>query len=389
MDSWNDIDDQDPDASGQASIEMERSGFRISLSWNPLTGELTVEDPTENWDWGLDRLLPPLCPLDEALTVQLPVHASQSLQCRTAHQAFASAGLLDATLLILPEAHSSLHVSLIDLVLAEQVWNIIDAYRGSNDAAEALASLGKEFNWRISSALRSWPFIVPAAIPAVAAQGIAEWCWRRESDVEDWHHKVDDLTMARANMAATRAVLPHVHPEGVDWPAVRLTLTSTQRCLADGRPLRSLFGEGWPEIITSIHREIDVWQRAEDALGPSAILRLLTWHGSRTESIGDWWGSGWYETAVRRAVSNAAARDVLPAALSQTFRKPEDLADMIAHGPDLLDDELLRWTIHAVQDERRYHWQEGTMAPPAITLPDRVAEELSEILHDANTETSS
>ncbi|MFI9561429.1 hypothetical protein [Nonomuraea endophytica] len=389
MDSWSDIDDQDPDASGQASIEMERSGFHISLIWNPLTGELTVEDPTETWDWDVDRLLPPLYPLDGALTVELPARASQSLQCRSARQAFASAGLLDATLLILPKTNSSLPVSLIDRLLAEQVWNIIDAYRGRDDAAEALASLGKPFNWRISSALRSWPFIVPAVIPAAAAQGIAEWCWRRESDVEDWHHKVDNLTMARANIAATRAVLPHVHPEGVDWPAVRLALTSAGRCLADGRSLRSLFGEGWPEIITSIHREIDVWQRAEDALGPVAVLRLLTWHGSRTESIGDWWGSGWYETAVRRAVAKAASRDVLLASLAQTCPDPEDLADMIVHGPDLLDDEALRWTIDAVQDERRYYWHGGAVAPPATTLSDWVIEDLSEIFDDVNTEETS
>ncbi|MFD4661131.1 hypothetical protein ACFWP2_36585 [Kitasatospora sp. NPDC058444] len=40
--------------------------------------------------------------------------------------------------------------------------------------------------------------------------------------------------MARADIAATRTVMTHVHPEGVDWPAVRLALTAPARRLADG-----------------------------------------------------------------------------------------------------------------------------------------------------------
>ncbi|MFI9552724.1 hypothetical protein [Nonomuraea endophytica] len=254
-------------------MEFERSGFYINVCWDSSTGELIVEDPTEGWEWDVDSSLPPLFALDETLTIRLPADASQTQLCHETRQAFAASGLLDATRLIVQDTHESLGTSMVDLLLVEHVWKAIDAYRGREDAHQALAFLGEKFTWRISSGLRAWPLIVPAAIPAAATQGIAEWCWRRESDVEGWHHKVTNLTMARANMAATRAILPHVHPEGVDWPSVRLALTSSGRCLANGQPLQDLFEEGWPQIIASIHREVDVWQRAEDAIGPDAVLR--------------------------------------------------------------------------------------------------------------------
>jgi hypothetical protein len=61
--------------------------------------------------------------------------------------------------------------------------------------------------------LPTCPVIVPAVVPTATARGIAEWCWRRESVVEDWHRKVTNLTMARANIAATRAVLPTYIPK--------------------------------------------------------------------------------------------------------------------------------------------------------------------------------
>lgn len=381
LDVWDELNEEDEEGHSYSSIEMERSGFYIRLGWNPSTGELTVDDPIESWDW--DSLIPPLFPLDAPLVIQLAVHASQSLQAQDARRAFAGAGLLDATLLLLPEKHSPLRPNLVKLILIEHVYDVIDKYCGHGNAGNAFASLGEEFDWRISSGLRTWPLIVPAPIPSAAARGIAEWCWRRESDVEAWHHKVNDSTMARANIAATRAVLPHVHSEGVDWPSVRLALTASRRRLADGRPLSGLFDEGWPAIIASIHREIDRWQRTEDELGPKAVLRLLTLHGSRTESVGDWWGSGWYETAVRRAVPRAVADGTLPKPILEAFPNPDQLTDAIAHGPDLLDDDLLRWTIRAVHDERRYQWQGGPPAPPALTFPDWATDQLAEILGDS------
>jgi hypothetical protein len=293
-----------------ASAELGRSGFHITVSWDAANQELVLSDPTEGWDWM--EGLPPLCPLDAPLTIELADHTSHAAKAETARRAFAAVGLLDTTRIRLPEQAFPLHPDLVSLVLWDQVYRVAEQYRGSRGAGEVLASLSDDFSWRISSGLRAYTLIVPASVPTAAARGIAEWCWRRESEVEEWHHKVSDLTMARANIAATRAVLPHVHLDGVDWPGVRVALTMPGRRLGDGRALGDHFEEGWLPILSSIHAQIDLWQVADEGLGPQTVLRLLSLHGSRAESVGEWWGSGWYETLTRRVIDNAAQQGTLP-----------------------------------------------------------------------------
>lgn len=53
-------------------------------------------------------------------------------------------------------------------------------------------------------------------------------------------------------------------------------------------------------------------------------------HGSHTESIGEWWGSDWYETMVRRAVVRAANDGSLPAVLPSVFPDVEQFAEAAA-----------------------------------------------------------
>lgn len=79
-------------------------------------------------------------------------------------------------------------------------------------------------------------------------------------------------------IAVTRAVLPHVRPEGVDWSAVRRALTTPSRRLANGRALQDIFEEGWAPILTSIHREIDLGSRSTrtSALKPPCTYSLCT-----------------------------------------------------------------------------------------------------------------
>ncbi|MFE2349404.1 hypothetical protein [Kitasatospora cineracea] len=335
--TWYEGDEEGEEpGTGPACLEFSRSNFHIAVTWDPTGTRLTVEDQTDGWDWC--ESLPPLCPLDEPLDLDLGGHATHAAKAEAARRAFAEAGLLDATRIHLPENARALHRDLVLLLWADTVNDAISRYR-SDDGDAAIKDLGEEFSWRMGSGTRTYPLVVADPVPSAAARGIAEWCWRRESDVEQWHFKIDDLGMARANIAATRAVLPHVHPEGIDWPAVRLALTQPARRLADGRALADIFEEGWTPVLASIHRQIDFWQQADDTLGPEAVLRMLAMHGSRTEFIGQWWGSGWYETAARRAVARAADNGTLPAEVTELFPDTGRLADTAAAHPDLLDRE--------------------------------------------------
>lgn len=240
VDSETWYDDELEEASDRpvVGVELARADFHLIASWDAEAQELTLDDPTEGWDW--EDGLPPLFALDEPLVVQLDANSSQAERTEVARRAFAAGGLLDVTRIHLPDGvSSSLRVGLMLLIVADRLHKPAEYYRGRQDAGEVIASFGEDFAWRISSGLRVMPLVIPTAVPSAAALGIAEWCWRRESDVENWHHKVGDLIMARANIAATRAVQPHVHLEGVDWPAVRLALTMPNRRLADDRALRT------------------------------------------------------------------------------------------------------------------------------------------------------
>ncbi|MFJ6141108.1 hypothetical protein [Kitasatospora sp. NPDC092286] len=382
---WDESDEEDDEPGPRPTYrEFSRSNFHISVSWDPADAQLTVDDPTEHWDW--DDSLPPLCPLDQPLTIDLSTHPTQAAKAEAARRAFAEAGLLDATRIHVPEDARELRHDLVLLLWADTIHDAIARHRRDGDGRESIAALGEEFSGRLGDGLRTYPLVVPDPVPSAAARGIAEWCWRRESDVEEWHFKIDDITMARANIAATRAVMPHVHPEGVDWPAVRLALTAPTRRLADGQALADIFEEGWTPILTSVHREIDLWQRADETLGPEAVLRMLTLHGSRTESVGEWWGSGWYETAARRAVARAASNGSLPAAVSTVFPEAEHLADTAATHPDLLDDDTFAWITEAVFKEGSLLREVRLPVPPAMTLPDWAAHDLLDMLRPDSDE---
>lgn len=59
LELWNEDLDDEP-TSTFASVDLERSGCHISLSWNTSTQDRSVGDPTEGWEWTED--LPPLFP---------------------------------------------------------------------------------------------------------------------------------------------------------------------------------------------------------------------------------------------------------------------------------------------------------------------------------------
>ncbi|MFF7977151.1 hypothetical protein [Streptomyces sp. NPDC007905] len=361
------------------TLELHRSNFHIQVSWCP--SDRTLHLSELELEWLDDFVVPPMCPLQEELVLELP-DAPEHIQAETARRAFATAGLLDPTRIHLPPTAGHLRPSLVLLLLEDTFFQAARIHRAAvgQDGVMSFDGLGEDFDWRVSAGLRAYPLVVPGAVPSSAALGIAEWCWRRESDVERWHHKVTDLEMARANIAATRAVLPHIHREGVDWSAVRLALTAPGRRLASGPGLADLFEEGWQPILQSIHREIDRWCLAEDRFGPQAVLNLLSLHGSRTESIGSWWGSGWYETAVRAAVDHAVTNNQLPHDLTTACAGPGQIADAIVHAPDLLDDDALQWVIDAVHDVERRRRVTDQCVPSAVTLPAWAVDELTSLL---------
>ncbi|WP_344447301.1 hypothetical protein, partial [Kitasatospora nipponensis] len=182
--------------------------------------------------------------------------------------------------------------------------------------------------------------------------------------------------MARTNIAATRAVLPHVHAEGIDWPAVRLALTAPTRRLADGQTLGDIFGEGWEPIRAPIDRQIDLWQQVDEDLGPEVTVRLLSMHGSRTESVGEWWGSGWFETITRRAVAHAAGDGPLPPSVPEVFTDAGHFTDAAAGHPDMLDDDTFAWLTQAVFQERLLLLDVHLPRTTALALPDWAAQSL-------------
>ncbi|MEV2278796.1 hypothetical protein AB0I72_24740 [Nocardiopsis sp. NPDC049922] len=185
--------------------------------------------------------------------------------------------------------------------------------------------------------------VLPDCVPSAAALGIASWCWRNDTAVEEWHLP-DDVLMARVNIAVTKAILPHLDEvEGTDWEAIEGRLTDSEWALPDGRKISELFGEGWPEVRRTVSERLRFWKRMdEDLLGPEPTLRLLS-VGGATSYTRHWWGQGRWGAICERIVRDAVSEGIpLPGDYQEAGVQAllRDLAD-----PDRLDDETLRWLI--------------------------------------------
>jgi hypothetical protein len=147
--------------------------------------------------------------------------------------------------------------------------------------------------------------VLPDLVPDAVALGIAAWCWRNDTEVENWHLPTDVL-IAKVSIAVTKAVRPHVDPvEGVDWGGVEAALTDSRWSLPDGRVISELFGKGWPEVQRTVQRQVQIWRRFdEDLVDPDAMLRLLTIAGS-TSYTRHWWGQGRWAAICRAIISDA------------------------------------------------------------------------------------
>lgn len=200
--------------------------------------------------------------------------------------------------------------------------------------------LSAYLNWVVGRA--GWD-VQPDVVPDAAAVGVAAWCWRNDTAVEE-HHLATDVLMARVNIAVTRAIQPHINPvEGIDWDGIEQALTDPHWALPDGTTIASLFGTSWPHVRSTVVTQLARWRRAEDELlGPDTTLALLTIGGS-TDYTHSWWGQGRWQAMCRRIVEDAV-QGGLTLPQPYNYQGSEALVRDLA-SPDLLSDEVLRWLI--------------------------------------------
>ncbi|WMX69158.1 hypothetical protein [Streptomyces collinus] len=147
--------------------------------------------------------------------------------------------------------------------------------------------------------------VAPDIVPDAAALGVAAWCWRNNTAVED-HHLDTDVQMARVNIAVTRITRQHVCPwAGIDWDSIKNALMDPQWALPDGTPICSLFGPGWTEVAATVTAELDRWRHLDhEVLGPQTTMILMSIGGS-TSYTDSWWGQGRWLSMCRRVIDDA------------------------------------------------------------------------------------
>lgn len=328
----------DYDTEGGAYLfgELLRTGMGIEVQYQPAKGELLLL-PCEDEDfWRLSMLTDPV-------TISVGHHIDRGAEL-VAEQA-GELGLLDATHLT---AAPDSDVSTAGLVTNRIIESVIESaaeYRNLPPAELVDQVMGDEELSARLEVLMDFAArdVLPDAVPDAAALGIAAWCWRNDTDVEDWHLP-SDVLMAKVNITVTKAVQPHVDPvEGVDWQGIEDSLTDPSWQLADGRVISELFAEGWPDVERTVRRQVRMWRRFdEDLLGPDATIRLLTIAGS-TSYTRHWWGQGRWPAICRAIVTDAINAGVALPPPYETRGTDAFLSDL--QEPDSLSDDALAWVI--------------------------------------------
>ncbi|WP_327167154.1 hypothetical protein [Streptomyces subrutilus] len=285
--------------------------------------------------------------LDDQL--EIDVAASDPAAVRAVKQAAGQAGLLDATHVRVADSAPQHAQEDFALRRIQRIFTPASEYR-QIPLPDVLREVS-ENRW-LSTFLEMVVGMVgrdvaPDVVPDAAALGIAAWCWRNNTAVED-HHLDTDVLMARTNIAVTRIVRQHVDPEeGIDWDGVEGALMNPQWALPDGTTIRSLFGSGWAEIADTVTAELHRWRDTDhELLGPYTTLILMTIAGS-TSYTDSWWGQGRWHSICRHIVVDAVAAGLsLPAPYDQRGVEPF-LADL--DDPDFLTDDALDWIIDLPQ----------------------------------------
>lgn len=253
-------------------------------------------------------------------------------------------GLLDPTRVRYPEHDLAAWQVFIGTIHRKYVLADIAAYRKTTLRQAAKLAISDPdcqavFSWVDYAGKR----VLPNPVPKVAALGIAYWGWRH-TVVEDWHTRLDSVTndvMAKCNIQTTKIALAHITVEhGVDWSAVIAALTARDREFPDGRRFSLIFGAGWQPIRTAVAERLAPFQRAQDQLGPRAMLRLLSILGSSSYTT-RWWGNGWWPDLCDQVVAKFVETSTpLPKPYDQ--RGADALRADLKDYPELLPDDVLK-----------------------------------------------
>ncbi|MET9720275.1 hypothetical protein ABZZ46_33400 [Streptomyces rochei] len=331
--------DFDLQAGALLSASLWRGDGCVEIEYSPNRGVLALrpfEDVTGDWPESYSLLK------DD---IEVPVALSGQQAVAAVADAAGEAGLLDAAHVHVADSAPPEAKQEFTLRRVRRIFLPAAAFRQlpMTDVLREVSEnewLSAYLDWVVGMAGRD---VAPDIVPDAAALGVAAWCWRNNTAVED-HHLETDVLMARVNIAVTRITQQHVCPiEGIDWASIRDALMDPQWALPDGTLVRSLFGPGWTEVASTVTAELDRWRRLDhEVLGPETTLILMSIGGS-TSYTDSWWGQGRWRAMCRRVIDTATAAGlVLPAPYDQ--RSPDILlADLDA--PDQVPDTVLDWLI--------------------------------------------
>ncbi|MGW9027906.1 hypothetical protein ACWGQ5_27835 [Streptomyces sp. NPDC055722] len=331
--------DFDPQAGALLFSEVWRGDGCIVIEYRPHEGVLALQ-PFDDvmGDWPESYSL-----LDDSMEIAVAA-AGQDAVTAVAHAA-GRAGLLDATHVRVADSAPQEAKQDFAMRRIRRIFNDAAAYRQLplTDVLREVTEnewLRAYLDWVVGMVGQD---VAPDSVPDAAALGVAAWCWRNNTAVED-HHLETDVLMARVNIAVTRVAQQHVCPvEGIDWDGIEATLMDPQWALPDGTLIQSLFGAGWADAASTVTAELKRWRQVDhDLLGPETTLILMSIGGS-TSYTDSWWGQGRWRSICQRIVADATSAGL---ALPQPydFRGADALiADL--DQPDLVADTVLDWLI--------------------------------------------
>jgi hypothetical protein len=353
--------DFDPQAGGLLFASLWRGDGCVDVEYSPHQGVLALrpfEDVTGDWPESYSLL---------EQSIEIPVALPGQQAVAAVADAAGEAGLLDAAHVHVADSAPPEAKQEFTLRRIRRIFQPAAAFRQLplTDVLREISGnewLSAHLDWVVGMAGQD---VAPDIVPDAAALGVAAWCWRNNTAVED-HHLETDVLMARVNIAVTRITQQHVCPiEGIDWDNITDALMEPQWALPDGTLVRSLFGAGWTDVASTVTAQLDRWRRLDhEVLGPETTLILMSIGGS-TGYTDSWWGHGRWRSMCRRVIDDATATGLaLPAPYDR--RGPDVLlSDLDA--PDQVPDTVLDWLIdlpEADHDGPRGLRMNGVTRPP-------------------------